>query len=319
MSSLAQVIAAVDTWYGSLRLYQDHLPARGTIAAALHVLHRLRSDYQLDISTHVAGGEAQIAGLSTGSIERVLAEFGERRTLSAVAGRSNRGARGDAAKLLESMRQLHLERLPAEQRERVIVAMQRHIVVAYVGLYFSVKRVKALFDPNSATAHFIDAILHNARQSGKAGAVAEHLVGAKLSLRFPAAEIRNKRFTTSDTQGGFFGDFEIGTTVFHVTVSPMPELFQKLKTDAEQGRRIYLLVPRSQLIGAKQNAEMVAAGRVAVESIESFVATNIDELSGFDGEQLRTGFRHLLDRYNERVDEVELDRSLLIEVPPNLG
>jgi hypothetical protein len=52
--------------------------------------------------------------------------------------------------------------------------------------------------------------------------------------------------------------------------------------------------------------------------MESFIATNIDELSEFDGEKLVSGLRRLLETYNRRVDEVELDKSLLIEIPRNL-
>jgi hypothetical protein len=63
------------------------------------------------------------------------------------------------------------------------------------------------------------------------------------------------------------------------------------------------------------------APRAAVppaEAIESFVATNIDELSEFDGEKLKPRFRRLLEKYNERVNAIELDKSTLIDIPPNL-
>ena len=311
-------IRIVDTWYATLDVYQDHLPSKGSIAAALHVLSRLRTDYKLDIAAHVAGGEAQITGLSASALKTVLAEFGEGRVLSSVGGRSNRGARGDVAALLIALRPLQLESTNETTRNKVLKAAQQHIVTAYVSLFFAAKRVKALFDPASATARFIDAILENARLSGKAGAVAEYLVGAKLACRFPTKQIRNKRFSTSDAQGGFAGDFEIGNTAFHVTVAPMPELFEKLKDNLEQGHRIYLLVPQSHVVGAQQNATLIAGGRIAVEAIESFVATNVDELSEFDGTKLKSGFRCLLDKYNERVNEIELDKSMLIDIPANL-
>ena len=240
------------------------------------------------------------------------------RPLSSVAGRSNRGGRGDVAALLAAVESLKLDAKPATERDRVIEAMQSHIVTAYVSRYFSLKRVKATFDRTGATWQFIDAILDNARHSGKAGAVAEYLVGAKLALRFPGKTIRNKRFRTSDIQSGFSGDFEIGSTVFHVTVAPMPELFEKCKTNLERGLRVYLIVPDAHVSGARQNAQLMGVGKIAIEPIESFVATNIDEVSEFDGEQLKSDFRRLLETYNARVDAVELDKSLLIDIPPNL-
>jgi hypothetical protein len=314
----SDAIEVLDNWYGGLELYQDRLPAKGSIAAALHILDRLQSDYRLDVNSHVAGGESQIAGLSAASVKRILAKFGETRLLSAVGGRSNRGARGDVAALLSAMRPLSLEAMPEVRRIEVLQAMQEHIVTRYVSLYFAVKRVKATFDMNDSTWRFIDSILENARQSGKAGPVAEYLVGAKLSLRFPEKPIRNKRFSASDVQAGYHGDFEIGNTVFHVTFAPMPELFEKCKANLERGLRVYLLVPNATVIGSRQNAALIAGGRIAVESIESFVATNVDELCEFDGERLKSGFLRLLETYNSRVDEVELDKSMLIDIPANL-
>jgi hypothetical protein len=317
-SSESRAIQVLDDWYSRLELYQDRLPAKGSIAAALHVLNRLQSDYRLDISAHVAGGESQIAGLSATSLKKVLVEYGETRTLSAVGGRSNRGARGDVAALLAAMEPLDLETKPKVDRVRALKAMQQHIVTEYVPLYFSVKRVKAIFNINDATWKFIHSILENARQSGKGGPVAEYLVGAKLSLRFPGKEIRNKRSSESDVQAGYYGDFEVGNTVFHVTVAPMAELYEKCRGNLERGLRVYLLVPNAILVGARQNTALVAGDRIAVESIESFVATNVDELCEFDGNRLKSDFRRLLEAYNARVDEVELDKSMLIDVPANL-
>ncbi len=313
-----RAIQVLDDWYDNLTRYQDRLPAKGSIAAALHILSRLQTDYQLDISAHVAGGESQIRGLSAKSVKAILAEYGETRPLSAIGGRSNRGARGDVATLLDLMKSLHLESQPQSEQIRVLKAMQRHAVAEYVSVYFSVKRVKATFNGYDATRAFIHSILQNARESKKAGAVAEHLVGAKLSLRFPGKTIRNKPFNASDVQRGFHGDFELGNTVFHVTVAPAPQLFEKCKGNLEAGMRVYLLVPEDMLVGTRQNMALLAQEQIAVESIESFVAVNIDELCEFDGSRLKSGFRRLLERYNARVDDVETDKSILIEMPRSL-
>lgn len=318
MSIKEDAIKVLDDWYTRLEVYQDKLPARGSVGAALHVLNRLRNEYQLDIAAHVADGEAQITGLSAGSVRKILEDFGEKRPLSAVGGRSNRGARGDVARLLERMRPLRLERVSESVRNKTILAMQKHLVAEYVSRFFAVKRVKALYDAHAATWRFVQTILDNARGSGKAGAVAEYMVGAKLALRFPDQSIRNKRFSTSDTQSGFAGDFEIGDTAFHVTVAPMPELFDKCRANLESGLRVWLLVPESHVVGARQNAQLLMPGRIAVEAIECFISTNLDELSQFDGQRLKSGLRRFLEEYNRRVDDVELDKSMLIEIPGNL-
>lgn len=59
-------------------------------------------------------------------------------------------------------------------------------------------------------------------------------------------------------------------------------------------------------------------GRISVRSIEDFVSQNLDELFALSDGDLISGFRRLLEVYNERVDRVETDKSLLIEIPRNL-
>jgi len=58
--------------------------------------------------------------------------------------------------------------------------------------------------------------------------------------------------------------------------------------------------------------------KVSIESIETFVSQNLEELSEFKADKLKGGFRMLLENYNKRVDRVETDKSMMIEIPPNL-
>jgi hypothetical protein len=115
------------------------------------------------------------------------------------------------------------------------------------------------------------------------------------------------------------GDFLVGNTAFHVTVSPMPSVYERCKRNTSDGLRAYLLVPDNLLQGSRQNAELACAGKISVESIESFVGQNIEELSTFSSESLPKQLFELLRIYNERVDAVELDKSMLIELPPQLA
>ena len=57
---------------------------------------------------------------------------------------------------------------------------------------------------------------------------------------------------------------------------------------------------------------------MAVISIEDFVGTNVEEIASFTDQGIRTGLKDLLMRYNERVQAVEPDPSLLIAIPENL-
>lgn len=91
------------------------------------------------------------------------------------------------------------------------------------------------------------------------------------------------------------------------------------QVNLNKGNRVLLLVPDDRLIGARQNVEQLVGGRPAVESIESFVAQNIEELSEFDAKRLVDGLRRLLETYHQRVGEAEADSSLLVDIPPNLA
>ena len=87
----------------------------------------------------------------------------------------------------------------------------------------------------------------------------------------------------------------------------------------DDGLRVFLLVPDGSLIGARQNADSHVSGEISVESIESFVSQNIEELSDFSSGKVVENLRDLLEIYNERVGEVETDLSLQIRIPSALS
>jgi hypothetical protein len=183
----------------------------------------------------------------------------------------------------------------------------------------STQPIVAPQEPDLTTWQFIHAILAAAREKGKEGPVARHLIGTSLQLAFPNILISNESYSTSDDHLGRPGDFHVGDTAFHVTVAPMSVVsYERCKLNIEEGLRAYLLVPDRILAGARQNAEATAPGQIAVESVESFVSQNIEELSTFSKKSLTDGFRRLLEMYNQRVDAVENDKSMLIEIPQTL-
>ena len=166
--------------------------------------------------------------------------------------------------------------------------------------------------------HIIADIL--AAAGTKRGGVAHHLVGAKLALRYPNIEIENRSFATADVQLGLPGDYLISDTAFHVSVSPMPAVLEKCKENLRDGYRAILLVLASRTEAAKQMAEELEVGsRIGIYAIEDFIGQNVEELGEFATLDLRTEFRNLLIKYNERVEQVEVDKSIMIEIPHNLG
>lgn len=305
-------------WYNSLNIVkQNNGPANGTIAAALVVLNRLQEDYNLDFNTHVAKGGMQIRGASGAAVAAILKSFGEERPFAKEGGRTNRGGPAEIKALLEMLQSLHLNRKSVDERNDVLYSMQLFLVDR-VRDFHNRQKIKLTFNPALSTWHIVHNLLAEATAEGKAGYVAQHLVGAKLQLRFPKIEVSNEGGSTADMQTQRPGDFLIGHTAFHVTVAPMQPVFDKCRHNIRQGFKPFLLVPDSKLIGARQIAEQTCEQQIAVESIESFVSQNINEISSFDKDNLTNSFKELVEIYNGRVDEVETDKSLMIELPSNL-
>jgi Domain of unknown function (DUF4928) len=174
------------------------------------------------------------------------------------------------------------------------------------------------YDSTLITSHNIHSLLEEARKSGKEGEAAYHLIGASLQMAFPDLQLNKAAYNSAANNLGKPGNFFIGDIAFHVTVAPMIGVYEKCKDNLENGYRVFLLVPERALTGARQNAELMVPGRIAVEAIESFVGQNIEELSFFSRDKLRNGFRRLLETYNDRVDDAETDKSMLVEIPKNL-
>ena len=247
----------------------------------------------------------------------LLAQFGETRPFLSEGGRTNRGLRGDVEQLLKTLEASGANRLTTVKRERLLTEIQKR-VVSTIQLFFNLKRLEFTFQPTETTWQAISDLLEQSRGVGKEGPVAQYLVGAKLTRRFPEEVIRNESSSTSDVQSGEQGDFKVRSTIFHVTVAPMQGVFEKCQKNLSAGFRAYLLVPDRVLLGARQQADGHATRRISVESIETFVAQNIDELSLFSSDARRHELLALLTEYNTRVDAVENDKSLLIDIPVNL-
>ena len=310
--------SAFQGWYKKLAKHKAAGgPARGTIAAALVVLEHLKVNYKLELGSLQAEGGAQIRGVSAQSVTRILALHGETRPFLKEGGRTNRGGPGDIGKMLDILRPFNLDKIDPKARCQILNRLQSFLV-DQVRKFHNRQRIRVVFDPSRSIWHSIGDVLSLAKVKGIEGIVAQDLVGAKLALRFPNLTVENQSYSTADAPLNRHGDFYLGTTVFHVTVAPMSPVFEKCCRNVEEGLGVYLLVPDRVLAGARQNAEAAAAGRIIVDSIESFVGNNVGELAEFSKMKLRDGFRRLLEEYNRRVDIVEADKSLMIEIPGNL-
>lgn len=306
-------------WYSSLEQYkQNNGPAKGTIAASLVVLDRLKADFDLNLRAHLAPRGTQIKGASGKAIKKILQALGETRPYAKEGGRTNRGGLSEIEQLLSALNEMQIQRLEEAERNQVLIAFQSFLVDR-VRDYHNRQKIKLVFDPALSTWQNMNALLETASKENKGGPVAQHLVGAKLQLRFPSIQVANESAFTADQQTGRQGDFQIRDAVFHVTISPMSEVFQKCRENLQDGLKVYLLVPDGKLAGARQLADEIDKGRIAVESIESFMSQNIEEIGNFDRIQLATNLAELISLYNRRVDAIEVDKSLMIELPENLS
>lgn len=307
-------LAPLDQWFSGLKKYAGGMPARGTLAGALAVAEALKTNFDLDLESHTAKGGSQIKGASGARVAKILTGLGETRKFLVEGGRTNRGLRGEIKSFLDALEKLNLDGLSAAQRNKSLLEVQKFLLVK-IGHFFNREKIKFVYVPDRPTALLIGDILLAAQADKKEGSVAQHLVGAKLQLRFPKLSIANNAVSAADNQTGRDGDFAIRRTVFHVTVSPAELVFEKCVANLNAGKKVFVLVPQHAVGKAKFWAEEKAGGRIHVSAIECFVGVNVDEISEFgDTELLR-----LLELYNDRVREVETDLSLLIEIPKNLA
>lgn len=173
------------------------------------------------------------------------------------------------------------------------------------------------YTPDLPVRVFIREFLRAGLALGDGGTIAHCLIKANLQSVVQNTPIFSNPYSQSAKADPPW-DFFVGSTAFHVSVSPQLEIYQKCKRNLEEGLRVYLLVPDDMLIQARQNAEMIAPGQIAVESIESFVAQSVEELAAFSPLERPRMLRHLLQTYNNCIEDAQIDQSMMIEIPDNL-
>jgi len=317
----AKTVEAFKSWYRSLAPMKRYggRPAKGTIAAALVVLERLRTSRDLSIDAHLAKGGAQIAGLNLSSLRKILTRFGEHRQFPSEGGRTNRGNNRPVELLLQSLSQTGFGGLAKRHRSAVLDTMQKFLVDSLDG-YYNLERITFAFTPANPPRNVVSDILAAAQKRSQSGPVAQHLVGAKLAVRFPQFDVRNASFSAADKQANKPGDFRVADTAFHVTVAPNMGHVSRCAANIAAGFSAILLVPDSKLLAARQLLETADIhAKVVAESIESFIGQNLSELAEFAPSKFAREFAALLSEYNRRVGEVETDTSLLIAIPAALS
>jgi hypothetical protein len=147
-----------------------------------------------------------------------------------------------------------------------------------------------------------------------AGAVMQHMVGAKLDCALGDGQFEHNSYSTSDQQSGREGDFFVGDVAIHVTTSPTEALIERCRDNLNDGIRPVLVTGQRGLILAEGLADNAGlSDRIDVFEVEQFVALNLYELGKFTAEGRRIAVSDFVARYNEIIEEVETDPSLKIE------
>ncbi|MEV0726349.1 DUF4928 family protein [Micromonospora purpureochromogenes] len=322
-SIVRYLIGELGTWREAKRNNKGGINAN-VFCAGLYVTEHLGRAYPLKRSDYLA--DSQVKGAGGRAAQSILRKHGEDRPFLKEGGRTSRMTKEVAVELVKLLDAHPLSRdmsgLSADELGQVAWTLQAWFVDQIKIEYFGKQRIKAEFSPATPIKLAVAALLKAAQEQGgtTAGAVAQHLVGAKLALRFPEMTISNDSYTTADVQTARPGDFLVGDTAIHVTMSPGAPLFEgRCKANRTAGFRSRVLVPDAKLAAAVQLADLAQVGdHVAVQSVEDFVGTNVEEMAEFRDEGIRSGLRKLLETYNERAAAVETDPSLLIELPENL-
>jgi hypothetical protein len=258
-----------------------------------------------------AGG--QVAGLGGGAVKRILKDHGVVRILSNEGGRTSRGNMERMEAYIDLLNSLHeAQALDLEAAELFWV---EQTLAYFDALPFTFK-----LDPNKSLRACVrdllgQAIARQREVTGTmyAGAVMQHLVGAKLDI-VTKSGFKHHGFSVADAPSGRAGDFLIGDVAIHVTTAPSPALLAKCEANLSSGYRPLIVTTEDGVGGAKALAKQVGIDdRLDIIEIEQFLAANLYEWSAFERDNRPGTVDNLIKRYNEIVAACESDPSLRIE------
>ena len=294
----------------------NKITTKGNLAAILFVSRLAKSKgLPLDSSVLVTNSQGQVSGLGKSAVQSILKEYGESRVLAEEGGRTSRGSLGNMQQYVVFLNQLHALGI-ADVTQIEAWWFDR------VKDFFCAKPFVLKYDTSKSLRAIVRDLLAQAFKRQRenpgtmyAGAVLQHLVGAKLSLILPAGVVNNHGFSVSDAMSARNGDFNIDEVVIHVTTAPGEALMRKCEGNLQAGTRpiivtIYESMPAAEALANIQGI----AGRVDILEIEQFIATNVYELSQFKTSERKVTVERLIERYNEVVEACETDPSLKVMV-----
>ena len=307
------------------RAHQEELAAftaeksfrgKGPISVALVVTqHAKTMGLPLNPETLITEGGGQVLGLGKGAVQSILKRHGIDRLLAAEGGRTSRGS-------LNNMREYVAFLNVLNQKGNVDLDAIEAFWIDRVHEFFAGKPFKIKLDASRSLRMVVRDVIGQAEERQKtmhgmyyAGAVLQHLVGAKLDCALGKGHLQHNSFSTADAPSERAGDFFLGDVAIHVTTSPGEAVIERCRENLNDGHRPILVTVQRGLGVAEGLATNVGlADRIDIFEIEQFVALNLYELAKFAAEGRKTAVTDLVSRYNEIVEEFETDPSLKIEL-----
>ncbi len=289
---------------------------KGPISVALVVTQHARTmGLPLDDEKLITEGGGQVLGLGKGAVQTVLKRHGIDRVLASEGGRTSRGS-------LQNMRQYVAFLNALESHAEIDLDVIEAFWIDRVHEFFAGKPFKIKLDASKSLRTVVRDVIEQAEERQKttpgmyyAGAVLQHLVGAKLDCALGKGSFEHNSFSTADAPGARAGDFLLGDVAIHVTTSPGEGVIERCRENLNDGIRPVLVTIQRGLSVAEGLADNVGlADRIDIFEIEQFVALNVYELGKFAAEGRKTAVTDIVGRYNEIVEEFETDPSLKIEL-----
>jgi hypothetical protein len=268
----------------------------------------------LDPEALLAEKGGQVRGLGKAAVQSILKDHSITRVLAEEGGRTSRGSIKNMRTYVSFLNKLH-------SQGKVDLDAVEAWWVARVQDFFSAKPFVLRFDPSKSLRAIVADLLAQAlkRQADAggtmfAGAVLQHLVGAKLELVLGQA-IEHHGASVADGVSGRDGDFVVGDVALHVTVAPGEGVIRKCERNLEKGLRPVIVTTHARVPTASGLADQSGVDeRVDVFEAEQFLAGNLYELGRFVHDGRRASADQLIKKYNAIVDACERDPSLRVTI-----
>lgn len=289
---------------------------KGPLCVALVITqHARNAGLPLDPEKLITDGGGQVLGLGKGAVQAVLKRHGIDRVLASEGGRTSRGSLNNMRAYVALLNELRTQGL-------LDLDVIEKFWITRVHEFFAAKPFKIRLDASRNLRTVISDVLQQAEERQKttpgvyyAGAMMQHLVGAKLNCVLDNSRPEHHSFPTADAPSGRAGDFLVGDVAIHVTTAPGEALIGKCRDNLDDGLRPLIVTGKKGLAVAEGLAGNSGLGeRIDVFEIEQFVAANLYELGAFPAEGRRAAINELVERYNQIVGDVETDPSLKIEL-----